>query len=370
MSYVEEFGGGSSAGIDTDARLRITNLEDIIYELEIFENITTITGTLTKPVESTIILDQYEDAGDCLVLQVDTDNRPIDKVAVTAGGVAITSTLDVSGNFALSGTPSPYPVALIYQIQIKGVNLGNVPLNNIIDQSELITHDNLDGVKLAGVGVPYGHVDDQAQAIAGVKTFTEPLGLTETTTPIAVADQGKIYTKSDNELYFQDGTGTEKIVGTAILTATIQMYAGATAPTGWELCIGTALSRTTYVTLFSVIGTTYGIGDGSTTFNIPDMRAATPTGVGTSTGYTENETITLGDSNDDQGQGHWHDVEDTPTENGIGPSAVASGTGAFGIATGTAYKARTIITDTENGSPRVGKTTHGKQVGVNFIIKL
>ena len=49
-------------------------------------------------------------------------------------------------------------------------------------------------------------------------------------------------------------------------------FAGAAAPTGWLLCQGQAVSRTTYAQLFSVIGTTYGSGDGSTTFNLPDMR--------------------------------------------------------------------------------------------------
>lgn len=49
-------------------------------------------------------------------------------------------------------------------------------------------------------------------------------------------------------------------------------YAGATAPTGWLLCFGQAVSRTTYAALFAVLSTTYGSGDGSTTFNLPDLR--------------------------------------------------------------------------------------------------
>lgn len=58
----------------------------------------------------------------------------------------------------------------------------------------------------------------------------------------------------------------------AIPVGTVQGYAGATAPEGWLLCYGQAVSRTTYADLFTVIGTTYGSGDGSTTFNIPDRR--------------------------------------------------------------------------------------------------
>lgn len=49
-------------------------------------------------------------------------------------------------------------------------------------------------------------------------------------------------------------------------------FAGSTAPTGYLLCFGQAVSRTTYAALFAVTSTTYGIGDGSTTFNLPDLR--------------------------------------------------------------------------------------------------
>jgi microcystin-dependent protein len=60
------------------------------------------------------------------------------------------------------------------------------------------------------------------------------------------------------------------------------MYAGATtAPDGWLLCQGQAVSRATFSVLFNLITTTYGVGDGSTTFNLPDMRGKVPLGEGT-----------------------------------------------------------------------------------------
>jgi microcystin-dependent protein len=49
-------------------------------------------------------------------------------------------------------------------------------------------------------------------------------------------------------------------------------FAGSTSPAGWFLCFGQAISRTTYAGLFATIGTTYGSGDGSTTFTLPDLR--------------------------------------------------------------------------------------------------
>lgn len=55
-------------------------------------------------------------------------------------------------------------------------------------------------------------------------------------------------------------------------------YAGSSAPVGFLLCQGQAVSRTTYAELFDLFGTTYGVGDGSTTFNLPDFRQRFPLG--------------------------------------------------------------------------------------------
>jgi microcystin-dependent protein len=68
-----------------------------------------------------------------------------------------------------------------------------------------------------------------------------------------------------------------------------------TAPTGWLFCAGQAVSRTTFSALFSAIGTTYGAGDGSTTFNVPDLRGRTIAGVDNMNGTAANR-ITSGGS--------------------------------------------------------------------------
>lgn len=62
------------------------------------------------------------------------------------------------------------------------------------------------------------------------------------------------------------------------LSGEIRMYGGSTAPTSWLLCDGSAISRSTYSDLFSTIGEKYGVGDGSTTFNVPDFQAKFPVG--------------------------------------------------------------------------------------------
>jgi len=62
-------------------------------------------------------------------------------------------------------------------------------------------------------------------------------------------------------------------------TGIIVPFGGSAAPTGWLLCYGQAVSRTTYADLFTAIGTTFGIGDGSTTFNVPDLRGRVGVGL-------------------------------------------------------------------------------------------
>jgi microcystin-dependent protein len=80
--------------------------------------------------------------------------------------------------------------------------------------------------------------------------------------------------------------------GGEVPVGTIVLYAGATAPPGWMLCDGTvsSISRTAYAALFKVIGTTYGVGDGSTTFGLPNLRDRMPVGKGSGSG-----TDTLGE---------------------------------------------------------------------------
>lgn len=88
-------------------------------------------------------------------------------------------------------------------------------------------------------------------------------------------------------------------------TGSITMFGATSAPTGWLLCDGSAVSRTTYAALFAVIGTSFGAGDTSTTFNVPDLRSRSPLGTGqgaslsnralASTVGAETHTLTVGE---------------------------------------------------------------------------
>jgi microcystin-dependent protein len=73
----------------------------------------------------------------------------------------------------------------------------------------------------------------------------------------------------------------ETRIAAVLPSGTILATAGPTADTGFLLCDGAAVSRTTYAALFARIGTAFGAGDGSTTFNLPDLRGRVPVGKGT-----------------------------------------------------------------------------------------
>jgi microcystin-dependent protein len=140
--------------------------------------------------------------------------------------------------------------------------------------------------------------------------------------------------------------------------------ARSTAPTGYLLCDGSTISRTAYSRLFSAIGVTYGVGDGSTTFTIPDLRGAVPRGAGTSSGYTQNVTLALGTKQNDAMQGHRHNFR------------LYLGSAQYGA--GGSHDNHTIengtqvldpTTDGTNGVPRIANETRMKNQVVNFFIK-
>ena len=77
-------------------------------------------------------------------------------------------------------------------------------------------------------------------------------------------------TSTNQTLTLPDATG--EIIASPSLVGMVATFAMNTPPSGWIKANGAAVSRTTYAALFTAIGTTFGAGDGSTTFNVPDLR--------------------------------------------------------------------------------------------------
>ncbi len=115
------------------------------------------------------------------------------------------------------------------------------------------------------------------------------LGLTDTPSGYGTSS-GKLLRVNDTA----DGVDFSAVTGSGILmpVGSMLMWTNATVPDGWLRCDGTAVSRTTYSELYSAIGTTYGNGDGSSTFNLPNLKGKFPIGKNSS----DSDFDTLGET--------------------------------------------------------------------------
>lgn len=137
---------------------------------------------------------------------------------------------------------------------------------------------------------------------------------------------GAVTVTQDSLNLLQSGLGT---------TGGVQYFAMNTAPSGWLKANGAAVSRSTYASLFSAIGITFGAGDGSTTFNLPDLRGEFIRGW--SDGRSVDSGRTFGSAQGQDLQSHTHTTPATVTINGggsfgnpAGVCTIESGTGATG----------------------------------------
>lgn len=146
------------------------------------------------------------------------------------------------------------------------------------------------------------------------------------------------YDSTNKKLYYGSGSNFVEfdlsgMAANYLPSGVVMSYGGASAPFGWLLCDGAAVSRTTYADLFAAISTTFGVGDGSTTFNVPDLRGRVPLGAGTGTVAETAGAAAINTTNDTM------DVASNNTKwiTGMAVAFTTSGTAPGGLIAGSTY---------------------------------
>jgi microcystin-dependent protein len=176
------------------------------------------------------------------------------------------------------------------------------------------------------------------------------------------------------------GTSTTQLATTAFATAGITPFTGAmlmwptaTAPTGFLICNGQAVSRSTYAALFVVLGTVFGVGDGSTTFTLPNYIDRMPVGAGSA--YSANSKGGSADSSLPShthvatvtDPGHFHQSNWKSTTGGTTAGGDPNSVSNITAATSTAVTGITVTNASAGVSPT--NTNLPPYIGIYFIIK-
>ena len=155
---------------------------------------------------------------------------------------------------------------------------GTIPIVTVVDD-DLITADLwMDEFQnISNLMVPSG-IDDYSASNGEMQTETDPYPGDVVSRPTSLQGELERLRFQVNQIigktyWYQDPTlSLEALKEAFVLTGEIRAYAGDSAPSGWLLCDGSAVSRTTYDDLFALVGERFGQGDNVTTFNIPDYR--------------------------------------------------------------------------------------------------
>lgn len=205
-------------------------------------------------------------------------------------------------------------------------------LDNLLDGTTAIS-PNLTALKIGGADVTASVAElnildgvtattAELNVLDGVTATAAELnvldGVTATATELNVLDGVTATTAEINHLDGVTSAIQAQIDGIVTSPAgTVIQFAGSSAPAGYLKANGNAVSRTTYAALFAAIGTTYGTGDGSTTFNLPDLRGEFVRGLDDGRGVDAGRT--LGSAQADEFKEHRHSfgvADEAVTNNG------------------------------------------------------
>ena len=196
-------------------------------------------------------------------------------------------------------------------------------------------------------------------------------GVTATAAELNILDG---VTATTAELNYVDGVTspiqTQINAISGVPSGAVMHFAMTSAPSGWLAANGSAVSRTTYAALFAASGVTFGAGDGSTTFNLPDLRGEFVRGHDNGRGIDSGRVF--GSAQADAFQGHWHGIENSVYGQAGSDGGGGAGSGNIRIdgSPATPYPYATYVTtDGVNGTPRTAAETRPRNIALLACIK-
>lgn len=171
-----------------------------------------------------------------------------------------------------------------------------------------------------------------------------------------------------------DGTNVAWTNPATVQPGFISMFGGSSAPAGYLECDGSAVSRTTYAALFAAIGTTWGVGDGTSTFNLPDMRGVFARGWDHGRGFDSGRAFASYQADDIKAHNHTANVTDpTHAHNFRYDSNLSTGGATPGNMSGSSGGIKSTDAAATGISVAVANTggteTRPKNVAVMYVIK-
>jgi microcystin-dependent protein len=253
-----------------------------------------------------------------------------------------------SGNASTTAFTLSRPVASVAQVQAVIENVPQAPTSAFTVSGSTITFTSAPPSGTNNIYVYYTSPITQV-----ITPGQGTVGLTQLSASGTASSA--TYLRGDNTWAAISGTPS----------GVVMFFAANSAPTGYLKANGAAVSRTTYVDLFTAIGTTFGVGDGSTTFNLPDLRGYF------ARGWVDNGSVdsgrAFGSTQTDAMQGHIHQ-----TSTGISQpysASIVSGLDAYYNTGYITLSSGNPVSNGSNGTPRIASETRPSNVAMLACIK-
>jgi microcystin-dependent protein len=213
-------------------------------------------------------------------LWVDTSNNPPELKIYNGASFSLVSFLPSSA--VITNPSSSEPSSPV---------LGQLWLDTSQTPDELKVYDGANFVRVDPLGITQAAGDARYLQITAASTTYLPLAGGTLTGTLTLDAAPTANLQAATKKYVDDEVAGIPAATDLTPAGTVIYTARSTAPTGYLKANGAAVSRTTYATLFSAIGTTYGGGDGSTTFNLPDLRGEFVRGLDDGRGVDTSRTL-------------------------------------------------------------------------------